>query len=558
MKWLLIRRHGFATIPLSLKTLVPLLLLMGEPTERAQAQCGLFQRGDANADGSMDISDPVSILGFLFREFPRELPCEDAADANDDGVIDMSDAVAALGFLFLGTLSPSEPFHECGLDPSEDDLDCCSFAPCKKQWSELQEAHVAFLQGDSSWGLPTFATSLAVDGSGNLYVTGKAFGGCPISFPCFIYYLTIKYDAAGEEIWRALIQLPVFPPVADWSVSTASLALDRQGNPHILEEYLTGDGEPFNRDYLTVKYSTEGEEIWRAVYDSPGGGQDRPGAMAIDVEGNVYVTGYSEGDLAMVKYSPQGKELWVTRVSGPEIQIRPQTLALDGAGNATIATASAGDLLTIKYDPEGHELWSARFHEEAVTAHASALAVDDARNVLVAGHQSPTGVGPSSCILIKYSPEGGQIWSTRYEAPDSRGNSLTAIALDGSGDIVVTGRASGRRSSEFSTLKFDAGGELLWSACFATATDLGCSSGGAQALSLDGSGNVYVVGGSGGDLTTIVYSRDGNEIALGRHPGRMYTVSIAVDSAGNIHVAASGEDGDAYLVIKYHRVDDLK
>jgi hypothetical protein len=82
-----------------------------------------FTRGEANADGVLDISDPVAVLGFLFLGTDTP-PCIDAADANDDGELDISDPVHGLSFLFLGGPAPPAPFPDCGADPTDDALGC--------------------------------------------------------------------------------------------------------------------------------------------------------------------------------------------------------------------------------------------------------------------------------------------------------------------------------------------------------------------------------------------------------------------------------------------------
>jgi hypothetical protein len=82
-----------------------------------------FTRADANGDGAVDISDPVSVLGALFLG-DEEPDCFDAADANDSGALDLSDAVYTLQFLFLGGPPPRPPFPQLGIDPTVDALDC--------------------------------------------------------------------------------------------------------------------------------------------------------------------------------------------------------------------------------------------------------------------------------------------------------------------------------------------------------------------------------------------------------------------------------------------------
>ena len=84
-----------------------------------------FQRGDANADSAVDISDAASILRYLFLG-SQQIPCLDAADANDSDEVDISDAVWLLQYLFLGAAPPPPPFGECSYD-APDALTCESY-----------------------------------------------------------------------------------------------------------------------------------------------------------------------------------------------------------------------------------------------------------------------------------------------------------------------------------------------------------------------------------------------------------------------------------------------
>jgi hypothetical protein len=89
-----------------------------------------FRRGDANDDGTVDLSDAVATLGVIFLG-AGEITCEDAGDANDDGLVDVSDAVFTLGVLFLGAGPiPLPAAYECGVDPTGDDLGCEVYAGC--------------------------------------------------------------------------------------------------------------------------------------------------------------------------------------------------------------------------------------------------------------------------------------------------------------------------------------------------------------------------------------------------------------------------------------------
>ena len=78
----------------------------------------------------MNIADGVFLLVNLFAGGMNP-NCNDAADANDDGSIDVSDVISILGFQFNGTSPPPAPFPACGVDPTDTDtLGCASYNAC--------------------------------------------------------------------------------------------------------------------------------------------------------------------------------------------------------------------------------------------------------------------------------------------------------------------------------------------------------------------------------------------------------------------------------------------
>ncbi len=99
----------------------------GIPDECTQI---VFLRGDANSDGIIDISDPIYSLRHSFLNKPAP-ECMKTADYDDNGVIEVIDAVQSLDYYFLGDNSgPSQPFPNCGYDPSDDGLTCESYSAC--------------------------------------------------------------------------------------------------------------------------------------------------------------------------------------------------------------------------------------------------------------------------------------------------------------------------------------------------------------------------------------------------------------------------------------------
>jgi hypothetical protein len=89
-----------------------------------------FQRGDANADGALDLGDAIVVLNFLFLGLRQLVPCQKSADANDSGALDIADPVSLMAYFFAGERPPPAPFAACGADATADDLPCASFPPC--------------------------------------------------------------------------------------------------------------------------------------------------------------------------------------------------------------------------------------------------------------------------------------------------------------------------------------------------------------------------------------------------------------------------------------------
>ena len=76
------------------------------------------------------MKDPVFVLSFLFIAGSAPPPCEKAADANDNGTVNLTDAVHLLSFIFSGGPEPGPPFAACGPDPTFDKLSCEAFLAC--------------------------------------------------------------------------------------------------------------------------------------------------------------------------------------------------------------------------------------------------------------------------------------------------------------------------------------------------------------------------------------------------------------------------------------------
>jgi uncharacterized delta-60 repeat protein len=404
------------------------------------------------------------------------------------------------------------------------------------------------------------ATALAVDASGNVYVTGTSYGS-GTSYD----YATVKYNSSGTELWVARYNGP--GNIID---RANALAVDESGNV-----YVTGgsDGSGTSYDYATVKYNSSGTELWVARYNGPGNGDDYATALAVDASGNVYVTGWSDGsgtysDFATVKYNSSGTELWVARYNGPgNGDDRATALAVDASGNVYVtgeseSSGTYSDYATVKYNSSGTELWVSRYNgPENGDDYATALAVDASGNVYVTGWSDGSGTY-RDYATVKYNSSGTELWVARYNGPGNSDDYATALAIDASGNVYVTGESVGSGTSrDYATVKYNSSGTELWVARY---NGPGNSHDSATALAVDESGNVYVTGESVGsgtsrDYATVKYNSSGTELWVARYngPGNSddYATALAIDASGNVYVTGGSEGSGTYsdfATVKYN------
>ena len=340
--------------------------------------------------------------------------------------------------------------------------------------------------------------SIAVDSSGNVYITGGFYGTVDFDPSSGVSNLISNRDSADIYILKldsngAFLWAKSFGSRDD--EFGYSLVIDSSGNV-----LTTGS---FNRtidfdlgagtanlvsagwtDSFLLKLDSSGNYVWAKRMGS--GGFDSGLSIALDAAGNIFSTGYFSDT---TDFDP-------------------------GAGTANLTSVGQTDIYISKLDSSGNYIW-AKSYGGANYDNGSAISVDGSGNVYTAGYFSTTtdfdpGIGTSSLtpvgaydgFLSKFDSSGNFIWVKAFGG--TGGTALTSVATDRSGNILTTGYFEG--STDFDpnagnaamtsaglidlfVSKFDTSGNYLWAK----------SAGGigeewAISIAVDEGGNAYTTG----------------------------------------------------------------
>jgi hypothetical protein len=371
------------------------------------------------------------------------------------------------------------------------------------------------------------------------------------------HYATIKYNSSGDSLWVARY----------FGGYASAIAIDNSGNV-----YVTGLGGGTGFLYSTIKYNSSGIQQWVNGYQGQLTGNWHLPSLAVDGSGNVYVIGRTSSDYATIKYNSSGDSQWVAKYNGPgNGDDYPYSIAVDGSGNVYVTGSSPGsgtssDYATIKYNSSGDSIWVARYNGSSSSYDgASSIAVDGLGNVYVTG-SSFNGTN-NDFATIKYNSSGDSVWVARYDEPGY--NDLAyKIAVDGSGNVYVTGYRSTVFGYDYATVKYNSSGIQQWAKRYIGPRNLGVNEGEVEiSLAVDGSGNVYVTGSSYvigtnyvHDYATIKYNSSGDQQWVQRFNGTGTgwdgAHGIGIDNFQNVYV--TGWSSIGYATIKYSQLTEIK
>lgn len=275
--------------------------------------------------------------------------------------------------------------------------------------------------GDSLWvrKYPGYAIANFIDGSDNIYVTGSSPGGGSVS-----EIVIIKYNSNGDSIWTARYD-------EDSSNHANSITVDETGNVYVTGVGIIIISGTYSADYVTVKYNSSGIKQWSKKFTIAEQHDAEARSIEVSSSGNVYVTGYFTYDLppllsdwVTIKYNSSGDQQWVQRYQGAE-GAYTKALKIDGLENVYVTGIIGGTpvVATIKYNTSGNLEW-------IKNSGGGDLCIDDSDNLYSIGR------GESfPRAITKYNSAGQEIWATEIIAAYNP----SELIVDASENVYTTG-----------------------------------------------------------------------------------------------------------------------
>ncbi len=288
-----------------------------------------------------------------------------------------------------------------------------------------------------------YSTSgVAVDSSGNVYVTGSVYVLCNNALSSTIYL--VKFNSTGSLQWQEAVT-----SCSSLSYANIAIATGPSGEVYVVgTTYAYGAGQG---DILLLKFNAAGaiqqEKTWG------GSNGDYPTHLTVDSSGNVYIVGGTTSfgiNAVLLKIDPALSSVVFQKMIGVSA---PSGVGVDSAGNTYISSnvVSAGyaDALVVKFDSTSGFQWAKTWGGTNGTDYPNALAVDSSGNSFVTGWTTSYGEGGlcggsnicSALFLAKLSTSGGL--ASQFVYGGLNYTQANAVALDSSGNAAIVGTIYG-------------------------------------------------------------------------------------------------------------------
>ena len=384
-----------------------------------------------------------------------------------------------------------------------------------------------------------YAMKNAVDKFGNLIVSGRT------GFD----FITLKYNNSGNLLWAK-----IYDGGINNDDAPRDMTVDDSGNVYVTGYSFEGTSNG-GVNWLTIKYSKDGDLLWKRSLDWTGHKSDDPKSIFVDKSYNVYVTGYGyagpppllKEDLVVVKYDMTGNLKWTRSHSSSVIYSDwGYSVVVDDSEFVYVSGYAVDSIITIKYDEAGTTIWERKFSNVNANYVVPLFSkLDKQNNIIVNGYY--TVATQENFVTLKYDRNGNLLWSRIFDSPIGTLDIANDICLDESNNIFITGRTFTNFYNDIMVLKYSSDGDTLWLRTY----DGGYNSDDeAKSITVDNIGNSYITGNTQSpttinDIITIKYDKNGNLIwqkiySTPSNPtGQDFGKSINLDNYNNVFVSGS-------------------
>ncbi len=272
---------------------------------------------------------------------------------------------------------------------------------------------------------------VAVDGSNNIYVTGWYYQGNP----GLDNWITIKYDTNGNVLWTKTWDNPTY----NRQDQSHGIAYSSFGTGHVVVVGSTAV-TPEGYNILIRKINAlDGSLVWQQSFNGASSLDDVANAVAIDLYGNVYITGYTiqsrpggyqDTDLIVQKYDSNGNFIWSRFWDNSNQHETGGGIAADIYGNVYVAggpKGTGGKLIVLKIDPNGNILWQDNSYSGPMNQAIGNSIISDLYGTTYVGGWERVPYPDNQNILIrKYDTNGNVLWTNSF----TDANDLTQVAED--------------------------------------------------------------------------------------------------------------------------------
>ncbi|MGM3309226.1 SBBP repeat-containing protein [Anabaena sp. WFMT] len=308
-----------------------------------------------------------------------------------------------------------------------------------------------------------FATSVATDNKGNFYLGGMTkgnLGGFNQGEGNYDIWIA-KYDGSGKQQWMKQFGNELVDASFDMKV-------DQDGNVYLtgfsIEQQQRGlffQPDVFTDDPWVAKYDSSGNQQWFQKFGSSA--FDEAYSLAVSNDGSVYSTGWTMGDLGgknsglydvwVAKNDNNGQSEWIRQFGTKDYEF-PKGIDTDSQGNVYITGWTLGNLggknigfedaWITKYDSNGNSLWTRQFGTNGNDA-ALDMKVDLNGNIFLVGYTDNNlggkNIGSNDAWAAKFNSNGKQLWIQQFGT--SKSDVATSVTLDQAGNVFVTGTTEG-------------------------------------------------------------------------------------------------------------------